>query len=260
MRIIADCQFSEPDRSPSSWPERASVMAKRGFGECELSISPAGALTLDADPNECAAIAGAFRSAGVRVAALYADLGGEHGIFSRARAVRNEAEQVIVSMLRRAAWLGADLLSLSSPDLPPEGASPDGLRSAEILTEAARALSRIGAEAETYGTRVAVSAPRTGSPSGLIEMGELIDRVNSPWVGVCLNADRCPREIGAAEWADELGWRLAAIRLGPTGCEDDSETPAGLIAAVNGHAQNVPLFLCDECPSEWIARTRAENA
>ena len=260
MRIIADYQFSEPDRAPSSWPERASVIAERGFSECELCISPAGALTLDADPDECAAVADAFRSAGVRVAALYADLGGEHDIFSPAQAHRNEAEQVIVSMLRRAEWLGADLLSLPSLDPPQDGAPPDGPWSAEILTETARALARIGAEAETHGTRIAVSAPRTGSPSGLVETGELIDRVNSPWVGVCLNADRCPREIGAAEWAVELGWRLAAIRLGPTGCKDDSETPAGRIAAVNEYAQNVPLFLCDECPDEWIARTRPENA
>ena len=71
---------------------------------------------------------------------------------------------LLVSMLRRAAWLGADLLSLPSLEPPPQGASADGPRSAEILTEAARALARIGAEAETYGTRVAVSAPRTGSP------------------------------------------------------------------------------------------------
>lgn len=260
MRIIADYQLSESDRSPLSWSERASVTAKRGFSECELCISPAGVLTLDADPDECAAVAGAFRAAGVRVAALYADLGGKHGIFSPAQADRNEAEQVIISMLRRAAWLEADLLSLSPLDSPPDGAPPDGPRSAEILTEAARALARIGAEAETHGTRVAVSAPRTGSPSGLVEMGELIDRVNSPWVGVCLNADRCPREIGAAEWAVELGWRLAAIRLGPTGCKDHPETPAGLVAAVHDYARNVPLFLCGELPSEWIAPTRPENA
>ncbi len=132
------------------------------------------------------------------------------------RGGRSEAIAVGCDLLRLAERLGARVLVLSAM---PGGAPREY---SESLHRLYRRLRELVPAAEETGVRIAWSPPPGGPPGAPVEAAELIDRVNSSWVGVHVDADRQQAAPAATDWIDVLGWRLAAVSGSPAALGGDS--------------------------------------
>lgn len=78
---------------------------------------------------------------------------------------------------------------------------------ADALWRTERALAGLRFPAEVRGLRVALRAPLAGFLASPVEAAELIDRVNSPLIGLALDAAALPARHSIGAWLDELGAR-----------------------------------------------------
>ncbi len=158
-----------------------------------------------------------------------------HGMKIRAVAARciatdiDEAAAEVVSLLSRAASLGAQCLNLTIPPIaklehggaPLGHATPsvpqrEGFASyQEALNLAYQLLHRVRMDAEGSGVVVALEAGRGGCLLSPVELREIIDAANSWAVGACVDAASVAPFSSPADWIRTLAGRLHAVRLGP---------------------------------------------
>lgn len=196
------------------WADAARAAREAGFDAIEPVLDTEGELTPTTGESKCRQVAKAIREAGVEVASLACGLFWETHYASADPAVRTRARELTIAGLDRAHWLGAPAL-LVVPGVVAHFARPAQLLTgyADALTYTYDALQELSHEAELRGVVMAIENVWNQFLLSPVEMRELIDQVNSPWVGVYLDVGNVVKFGFPQDWIDTLGKRIARVHL-----------------------------------------------
>jgi len=165
----------------------------------------------------------------------------------------------VSSQFQAAASLGAKVLNLSIPPLR-RGADGVGFtRYPNALNFAYELLRRLRIEAEAAGVTVALEAAKDGSLLSPVEVGELIDAVNSPAVGVCLDVERIASIGSPLDWIRTLHRRILAVRFGGAASQTSQMPIAGLTQALEDIPLDCPLILSQMAARSEFAGKRCDG-
>ena len=127
---------------------------------------------------------------------------------------RRDALARLTELLRLARPAATTRLVIISPVAPRQNAAPcQSYESA--LQQLFYALRELADHAEDLATPLAIENPPARLLLSPLELRDLIDAVNSPCVGVCLNAAHARRLGDPADWLEILDRRVFALRLSP---------------------------------------------
>ena len=145
----------------------------------------------------------------------------------------------VSTLLRMASANRASCLNLT---IPPVDGCPGGsgfLRYQDGLNFAYRVFHDLRHQAEADGVTIAIEAAAGGCLLSPVELREIINQANSPYVGVCLDVPRVSG-IGVAEdWIATLGYRIKSIRVGST----DKSARDSLAVALDSAGCDGPLII-----------------
>ena len=193
--------------------QMASEASAAGFEAFEPVIAEQGELTFNTCEKECRQFAETIRDAGLDVASLASGATWQYNLGSPDSGVRAKGRELIVSALDRAAWLGAPVFLV----VP---AVVGGWRDARPLTSYADALSRcydqlrrLAGEAEARGVAIGIENVLNRFLLSPVETRDLIDRINSPYVGVYFDTGNVMPLGYPQDWIDTLGGRILRIHV-----------------------------------------------
>jgi L-ribulose-5-phosphate 3-epimerase len=228
----------------TSVAEMARAAAAAGFEAIELVLADQAELTFDSPAAQCSAAAQSVRDQGLEVASLASGVFWETHFGSPDPNVRTKARDLVLAGLDRAAWLGAPVL-LVVPAVVGRADSPEPITSyADALARSFEALHELSFEAEDRGVAIAIENVWNKFLLSPIEFRELIDRVNSPWVGAYLDVGNVLAFGYPQDWIATLGGRILRVhvkdyRLGARGAggfcqlgDGDVDWPAVMAALV----------------------------
>ena len=127
-------------------------------------------------------------------------------------AVRQQAQELTRAGLDRAAWLGTDALLVvpgGRGDLERAGTA-GGLRR-RPGTRRSTCCSRLREDAEDRGVHIAIENVWNRFLLSPVEMRDLIDRVNNPWVGAYFDIGNAMAFGYPQDWIDVLGRRIVRV-------------------------------------------------
>lgn len=212
MQRSINAWFFDP-QPPSA--EMARQCAQAGFEAIELTVGEQSAITPTTDEATCRRIGEQVRQAGLEVASLASILFWHYSYGSEDPSHRKQAHDLTVAMLDRAAWVGTDAI-LVVPAVAGEWDSPEmKVPYDDALNRTYQALSDLAPEAEQRGVVLAIETIGVFSRFLLSppEMADLIDRVNSPWVGVYFDTANVLPTGYAQDWIAALGRRIARVHI-----------------------------------------------
>lgn len=187
--------------------------AAAGFDGLELLIETDGELSLDTSGEACRRWARQAGEADLRIVVLACKLTDECNLGCELREMRERGRDRIRVALERAAALGAGVVSIEPAVVGNASGEPPLADYEGSLSRVYEMLCALSLEAERCGVVIGV-VPAAGrfllSP---VETRRLIDRVNSPFVGVVLDAVEISSVGYPQQWITTLGQRIAAIRL-----------------------------------------------
>lgn len=196
------------------WAEAARLARSAGFGAIEPTLDPEGALTPTTGEVACRQMGEAIREAGLEVASLACGMFWQTHYASPIKADRNKARALTLAGLDRAQWLGAPAL-LVVPGVVGHFERPSRpvVAYADALAYSYDALRELAFEAEARAVTIAIENVWNQFLLSPVEMRELVDRVNSPWVGVYLDVGNVLKFGFPQDWIDTLGRRIARVHL-----------------------------------------------
>jgi len=184
-----------------------------GFGAFEPVIAEQGELTFTSSEQQCGQLARGVQDAGLEVASLASGVTWQYNLGSSDSGVQAKARDLILSALDRAAWLGAPVFLV----VP---AVVGGWRDARPSSPYADALSRcydqfrrLAGEAEARGVAIGIENVLNRFLLSPVETRELVDRVNSPYVGVYFDTGNVMPFGYPQDWIDTLGGRILRIHV-----------------------------------------------
>lgn len=201
-----------PGQTPIA--EIASTIKAAGFQAFEPTIGLDGELTVTTDEPACRALGESIRNAGLEVASLACGLFWQASYSSADPADRQQAKDWTIAGLERAAWLGTDAL-LVVPGLVGHFKEPTVLKCsyADALNRAFDALCELAPVAEKHGVVIAIENVWNQFLLSPVEIADLIDRVNSPWVRVYLDVGNVLKFGFPHDWINILAGRISRIHL-----------------------------------------------
>ncbi|MBN1342512.1 MAG: sugar phosphate isomerase/epimerase [Phycisphaerae bacterium] len=212
MQRSINAWFFDPQPSPA---EMARQCAQAGFEAIELTLAEEGAITPNTDEATCREIARQVRDAGLEIASLATIMFWYHAYGSDDPGLRRKAYDLTLSMLDRAAWLNAGAI-LVIPAVVGAWDSPVPQTAyADALCRSHDALHRLAPEAEQRSVVIAIENVDLFSRFLLspVEMADLIDRVNSPWIGVYFDTANVMRTGYPQDWIRALGYRIRRLHI-----------------------------------------------
>lgn len=212
MQRSVNAWFFEAGTSPA---DMARQCAEAGMEALELVVDQDGPITPTTSEADCRNIGRQVREAGIEVASLATILFWHHNYGSDNPADRLKAEDLTLAMLDRAAWLGTNAI-LVVPAVVGAWDSPKlQISYADALNRTYEALCGLAPEAERRGVAIAIENIGIFSRFLLspVEMAELIDRVNSPWVGVYFDTANVLTSGYPEDWIRILGPRIHRVHI-----------------------------------------------
>jgi len=194
--------------------EMARAVRAAGFDAMEVTADAEGELTIASDETTCRKLAGQIREAGLEVASLACGLFWGSNYASPDAADRAKARELTLAALDRAQWMGTDAIWVV-PAVVSHFERPAQMVCgyAEAMRLTYEALRELAPEAEARGVVIAIENVWNGFLLSPVEMRDLIDRVNSPWVGVYLDVGNVVKLGFPQDWIDILGQRIVRIHL-----------------------------------------------
>jgi len=194
--------------------QAAKASALAGFGAFEPVLNAEGELSLATAEAECRKLGDTIRAAGLGVASLACGLFWQWHFTAQSPADRRKAWDITIAGLDRARWLGTDAL-LVIPGVVTHFRRPRELLCgyADALKLTFDALRGLVAEAEKRGVVLAIENVWNQFLLSPVEICELIDRLNSPWVRVCLDVGNVVKFGLPEDWVDTLGRRICRVHL-----------------------------------------------
>lgn len=201
---------------PASMPIAEAARAARaaGFDTFEPTLNAEGELTPTTDEDSCRRLGETIRETGLQVSSLATALFWKTSFTSADASVRAAAEELTISCLDRARWLGADTL-LVVPGMVRHDAQPRHLVCgyADALARSYHALRRLIPEAERRGVVLALENVWNSFLLSPVELAEFIDRLNSPWIGAYLDIGNVLKFGVPQDWIEVLGRRITRVHV-----------------------------------------------
>jgi len=206
----------------------AQSSARAGFDSVELVVNDRGELNFATPPADVVAVLRQFGEAGLAVAALTSDLYTTHNFASRDNSSRGTARETTQSLIELACRLEAPLVSLRGAVIDPADQNDDNVSYEAALNHVFEGMMEVAEQAEKHGVKIAVRAAGNGFLLSPVETRDLVDRLNSPAIGVAFNLNDVARFGCPVDWLRCLSYRLHAVFLGASA---DSNADANVLAA-----------------------------
>ena len=192
----------------------AQAAAGAGFQALEPILTAEGELSLTTSESECRRLGDTIRAAGLSVASLACGLFWQWNFTSPDPANRRKARDLAIAGLDRARWLGTDAL-LIVPGVVAHFRKPRELLCAyaDALKLTFDALRDLIPEAEKRGVTLAIENVWNQFLLSPIEIRQLVDQLNSPWVRVYLDVGNVVKFGLPEDWIDTLGRRICRVHL-----------------------------------------------
>lgn len=201
---------------PADMPiaEAARIAKGCGFAGFEPTLNAAGELTPSTSEDDCRRIGESIRAAGLQVVSLASGLFWQTHYTHPDPLVRQAAKELTVACLDRARWLGAEVL-LVVPGVVRRDKEPGRLvcSYADALNRSFLALQELMPQAERRGVTIALENVWNGFLLSPLELCDLIDRVNSPWIGAYFDVGNVLKFGAPEDWIRILGPRIARVHV-----------------------------------------------
>lgn len=199
----------EPD---TTLTEQFSQTAAAGFAAIELCFDT-GELTFATSESDCELFARQARDAGLTICSVATGAYWQCNFGSDDADVRRRAHEMTLAAMDRAAWLGAGAM-LIVPAVVGRWNSPEPQTSyTDALNRTHEGLNRLIPEAETRGVGLAMENVWNRFLLSPTELRDLIDRLNSPYVGVYFDVGNVMPFGYPQDWIDILGHRILRVHL-----------------------------------------------
>jgi len=176
------------------------------------------------------------------------------------------AVRFVSSQLQAATSLAASVLNLSIPPMRLGSKGQGFSRYQDALNFAYELLRQVRLEAEARGVSIALVAATGGCLLSSIELRELIDAVNSPAVGVCLDVERIGTIGSPLDWIQTLHRRVKTVCYADVPCVGGSFAAQAsllrmeiLIQALDGIHSDCPLILSGPVADSKFAGRRCDG-
>lgn len=193
--------------------EAAKAAQAAGFETIEPTVEPKGELTCQTDEATCRKLADDIRATGLEISSLASGLFWSSSMTSLEAAVRQQAHDIVVAMLDRARWMGAGAILVVPGMVSHFEKRALEVPYAEALRYAYDGLRALVEEAEARGVVIAIENVWNQFLVSPVEMRDLIDRVNSSWVGAYLDTGNVLRYGITHDWIDTLGRRIVRVHM-----------------------------------------------
>ena len=193
--------------------EQLAATASAGFAAIELVLSDDGPLRPDTPLHECTALAQNAADRGVRIAGLATDDFWQINYASPDEADRRQAVELTLRMLDRAAALGAGAILVVPAVVGMAADARMRVGYADALQRVFDALSSLRHEAEARSVTIALENVWNRFLLSPVEAADLIDRVNSPFVGFYLDVGNVLAFGYPEDWIATLGGRIARVHI-----------------------------------------------
>ncbi len=247
----------------------AEQAEQAGFEAVELTIEAEGLLTAQTPEEECRRIAATFTDKGLKIASLASALFWQTNYGDPDPTVRRAAKDLTRRGLDIAAWLGTDAL-LVVPAVVGRSSDPAAkIAYADALDRTFDALTRLRNDAEDRGVQIGLENVWNRFLLSPAELRDLIDRVNSPWVGAYLDVGNIVAFGYPEDWVRTLGRRIVRVHAkdydlsvpGPAGFDcplgEGSVNWPAVLAALDEVGYDGPLtYEGKAAPADAAARLR----
>lgn len=187
--------------------------AAAGFEAFEPVAYASGPLTVDGDERSWREAGDAIRGAGLDVASLACGLFWRWNYTSPDAADRTKAMELTTVLVQRAAWLGAPAVLVVPGCVGERMDARPRTTYAQALVHAASALTELASTAEQHGVFLAIENVCNKFLLSPVEMRELLDRVNSAWVGAYLDVGNAMAFGYPQDWIETLGPRIVRVHV-----------------------------------------------
>ena len=215
--MIQSCISARVFAPGTSFSTMAESSAQAGFDGVELVVDDRGELNLATPPADVAAVLRHFGEAGLAIAALTSDLTQHSALSTQHSAGGLETTRRLIELACRLdaplVWLrGAVIDRYSALSTQHSALSPVSYEAA--LNHVYEGVMQVAEQAEQHGVKIAVRAAGDGFLLSPVETRDLVDRLNSPAIGVALNLNDVARFGCPVDWLRCLSYRLHAVFLG----------------------------------------------
>jgi L-ribulose-5-phosphate 3-epimerase len=190
-----------------------AAAADAGFAGIEPTVQADGPLRPDTPISECATLTQQADDRGLRITGLATAMFWEKNYGSPEEADRRQARDLTLSMLDRAAALRAGAILVVPAVVGRSGDARAQVAYADALHRTFDALSSLRHEAEARSVTIAIENVWNRFLLSPVELAELIDRVNSPYVGVYLDVGNVLAFGYPNDWITTLGARIARVHV-----------------------------------------------
>ena len=191
--------------------DQVATAASAGFGGIELVVSSDGPLRPDTPKRACAAVAEQASDLGLQLCGVASAAFWEINYGSPEAAVRRQARELTMRMLDRAADLGAGAILV----VPAVVCKYDEYRMrtgyADALDRTFETLASLRPEAEARKVVIAIENVWNRFLLSPVEFADLIDRVDSPYVGIYFDVGNVVAFGFPEDWIATLGRRIRRV-------------------------------------------------
>ncbi len=226
-----------------------------GFDAVEPTLGLAGDLTVGNWENALRKLGQRLQAASLAVSALFLAETRAEGLPDDDRQISNTAAGSIRAGLRAAALVGTDTLILTLGGMADRD-RPRAAFACEIAFQRTlEAMLHLRFDAQRCAIHLALRLQSPGLPSTPQEARDFLDRINSPWIGCCLDLGRPETPGDAADWIETLGHRLRSVRL--LQCHETA--PRTVLDALRraGYSGPITCLNADDDLADVVSRIRA---
>jgi sugar phosphate isomerase/epimerase len=165
------------------WAPDVSVEAVDELGaQGVTALEPGPPFLMDCDEATLAKNAERLRAAGISIYSCHAPFGGNNDLSQLDEEKRQDAVVRHVTAIARAETAGAECIVIHP------GGRAEPAEHAQRLAQLHRSLATLVPKAEEWGVRLALeNMPPHYIGSTTTTLREIVDRVDSPWLGICLD-------------------------------------------------------------------------
>jgi L-ribulose-5-phosphate 3-epimerase len=195
-------------------PERQlAEAAAAGFDGIELTVASTGPLRFDTPLETCTALADRAAELRLRIVSLASDEFWQTNYAARDESMRRRAVDLTLRMLDQATALRADAILVVPAVVGTLGESQPRVSYAEALHYTFDTLRRLRHEAERRGVTIALENVLNRFLLSPGEAVEMIDRINSPFVGWYLDTGNVMPLGYPQDWIAMLGGRIKCVHV-----------------------------------------------
>ena len=200
---------------PSELSARDLIQAAADAGAKGVELAPTaeGPFSIDAPQRELRDLVSLAANLDIRITGLVAVHTWQFNFASPDAADRRKSEELTLRMLDQAAALGAGAVLIIPAVVGKHDESVPRVSYADALQATSQALSRLRHEAEARRVALAIENVWNRFLLSPVETADLIDRADSPWVGVYFDVGNVMPFGYPQDWIETLGGRIVRVHL-----------------------------------------------